>query len=151
HRTPQPPRVRKTCGGKVSTFYRLPARRTTANGCVCIPCCDQLPVSTPAAAPPHANVHQPPPPCRLNTLRRLFLCTRTCTRDHVVPRQPHRPSAPHHALSPPASAPWRYVRGTSMANSTIPASRPNKERVFNHTFFSSPLHPIAAGIRGRRR
>ncbi|KZP26156.1 hypothetical protein FIBSPDRAFT_855119 [Athelia psychrophila] len=140
-------------------FYRLPARRTTANGCACVPCCDQLPASTPAAAPLYANVHQPPrdlkmcgvSPGRLNTLRRPFPCTRTCAQDHVVPRQPHRPSAPHHTLSPPASAPWQYVRGTSMANSMIPASRPDKECMFSHTSFSSPLHPIAAGIHSRWR
>ncbi|KZP34110.1 hypothetical protein FIBSPDRAFT_847248 [Athelia psychrophila] len=69
----------------------------------------------PLASPPHPMQTSTSPrapskraavsPQRLNALRRPFRAgTRTCVRDHVVPRQPHRPSAPHHALSSPAPA-----------------------------------------------
>lgn len=138
-----------------STFYRLPARCITVNGCTRIPCWDRSPALTPGAALPYTTVRQPSRapkmyvgcPRRFYALGRLSRArTPACTLDCAAPRPLHLPSAPTALcrLQPPAI--HLYVRGTSTVDSTILIACPDKEYVATYAFFRSPFPPVATSI-----
>ncbi|KZP26438.1 hypothetical protein FIBSPDRAFT_949319 [Athelia psychrophila] len=92
--------------------------------------------------------------CALNVFPkdRVAVPSQTCACESLVGS--HCPRALRRLavyIRAPAPALSQCMQRMFVANSTISAARNDKERVLSPTFFSAPLHPIAAGIRGRRR